>query len=99
MESCTTAHYWSRQCQRLGLQVRLLPAQHVGAYHRRNKTGAADAEALLEANRNAQIKNVPVKNETHQLVLVMHGLREGWKAARTAKINDGYLATRQSTSL
>lgn len=87
MESCATAHYWGRECQRLGLRVRLLPAQHVGAYRRRNKTDAADAEALLEAARNAQIKDVPVKNETQQLVLAVHSLREGWKAARTARIN------------
>ncbi len=87
MESCATAHYWGRQCQQLGLRVRLLPAQHVGAYRRRNKTDAADAEALLEAHRNAQIKDVPVKNETQQLVLAVHSLREGWKAARTARIN------------
>lgn len=87
MESCATAHYWGRQCQRLGLSVRLLPAQHVKAYCRRNKTDAADAEALLEANRNAQIKTVPVKNETQQLVLTIHGLREGWKAGRVARIN------------
>lgn len=87
MESCATAHYWGRECQRIGLRVRLLPAQHVGAYRRRNKTDAADAEALLEAARNAQIKDVPVKNETQQLVLTVHSLREGWKAARTARIN------------
>lgn len=87
MESCATAHYWGRECQRLGLSLRLLPAQHVGAYRRRNKTDAADAEALLEAARNAQIKDVPVKNETQQLVLAVHSLREGWKAARTARIN------------
>ncbi len=42
MESCATAHYWGRECQRLGLAVRLLPAQHVKAYRRRNKTDAAD---------------------------------------------------------
>ena len=87
MESCATAHYWGRECQKLGLTVRLLPAQHVKAYRRRNKTDAADAEALLEANRNAQIKCVPVKNETQQLVMTIHGLREGWKAGRVARIN------------
>lgn len=87
MESCATAHYWGRKFQDLGLRVRLLPAQHVGAYRRRNKTDAADAEALLEAHRNDRIKSVPVKNETQQLVLTVHGLREGWKAARVARIN------------
>lgn len=81
MKSCATAHYWGRECQRLGLSVRLLPAQHVGAYRRRNKTDAAEAEALLEANRNAQIKDVPVKNETQQWVMTVHALREGWNVA------------------
>lgn len=87
MESCATAHYWGRACQKRGLNVRLLPAQHVKAYRPRNKTDAADAEALLEAHRNAQLKAVPVKSETQQLILTIHGLREGWKAARVASIN------------
>lgn len=87
MESCATAHYWGRECQRLGLSVRLLPAQHVRAYRRRNKTDAADAEALLEAHRNAQLKPVPVKSEGQQLVLTLHSLREGWKASRVARLN------------
>jgi len=87
MESCATAHYWGRECQRLGLAVRLLPAQHVKAYRRRNKTDAADAEALLEAYRCAQLKPVPVKSETQQLVMTLHGLREGWKASRVARLN------------
>ena len=87
MESCASAHYWGRVCQRLGLSVRLLPTQHVVAYRRRNKTDAADAEALLEANRNAQLKVVPVKTEAQQQVLSIHGLREGWKATRVARLN------------
>lgn len=87
MESCASAHYWGRECQRLGLPVRLLPAQHVIAYRRRNKTDAADAEALLEAHRNAQLKPVPVKTEGQQQVLTLHGLREGWKATRVARLN------------
>lgn len=87
MESCATAHYWGRECQRLGLAVRLLPAQHVKAYRRRNKTDAADAEALLEAYRCAQLKPVPVKTESQQLVMTLHALREGWKASRVARLN------------
>lgn len=93
MESCATAHYWGRECQKRGLTVHLLPAQHVKAYCLRNKTDAADTEALLEAHRNRRIKDVPVKSETQQLVMTLHGLREGWKAARVASINAlrGYL--------
>ena len=87
MESCASAHYWGRECLRLGLTVCLLPAQHVKAYRRRNKTDAADAEALLEAHRNAQLKPVPVKTEAQQQVLTLHGLRESWKATRVARLN------------
>ncbi len=65
----------------------MLPAQNLGAYRRRRRTDAADAEALLKAAQNVQIKDVSVKNETQQLVLAVHGLREGWKAAITARIN------------
>ena len=39
----------------LGIEVRLLPAAYVRAYVKRNKTDAADACALLEAARCAEI--------------------------------------------
>jgi transposase len=29
MEACGTSHYWARQFQTLGFQVKLIPAQHV----------------------------------------------------------------------
>lgn len=55
MESCGSAHYWARWLNGLGIEVRLLPAQYVRAYVRRNKTDATDAAALLEA-RIAQVE-------------------------------------------
>ena len=42
MEACGTAHYWARRCAARGSEVRLLPAQHVKPYVRRNKTDQAD---------------------------------------------------------
>jgi transposase len=51
MEACSSAHYWARTLLAGGHQVRLLPAQYVRAYVRRNKTDAADAAALIEAIR------------------------------------------------
>ena len=51
MEACGSAHHWARTLQAQGHEVRLLPAQYVRAYVRRNKTDAADAAALLEAAR------------------------------------------------
>ena len=48
MEACTTAHYWAREIEALGHEVRLMPPQYVKAYVKRNKNDAADAEAICE---------------------------------------------------
>src|SRR6516164_9653661 len=45
LEACATAHYWGRELRALGHEVRLMPAQYVKAYIKRNKHDAADAEA------------------------------------------------------
>src|SRR5262249_43405670 len=49
LEACATAHYWARELRALGHEVRLMPAQYVKAYIKRNKHDAADAEAICEA--------------------------------------------------
>ncbi len=49
LEACATAHYWARELGALGYEVRLMPAQYVKAYIKRNKHDAADAEAICEA--------------------------------------------------
>ena len=46
LEACATAHYWARELRALGHEVRLMPAQYVKAYVKRNKNDAADAEAI-----------------------------------------------------
>jgi transposase len=61
MEACGSAHYWARRIAACGHEVRLLPAQYVRAYVKRNKTDRADAAALIEAVRCADIRPVPVK--------------------------------------
>jgi len=30
MEACYSAHYWARECEKAGHQVKLIPAQHLG---------------------------------------------------------------------
>lgn len=62
MEACGSAHHWARWLNSLGIEVRLLPAQYVRAYVRRNKTDATDAAALLEAARACDIRPVRVKS-------------------------------------
>ena len=49
MEACSSAHHWARRLCELGQTVRLIPPQYVKPYVKRNKTDAADAEAICEA--------------------------------------------------
>src|SRR5262249_11281417 len=61
LEACATAHYWARELAALGHEVRLMPAQYVKAYIKRNKHDAADAEAICEAVQRPTMRFVPVK--------------------------------------
>lgn len=88
MEACATSHYWSRLAMRFDHRVTLLHPKYVKPYVRRNKTDAADADALLQAIQDKELKPVPVKSETRQAVQSIHRIRERWKKARVAAINE-----------
>jgi len=66
MEACGSAYYWARRIGAHGHAVQLLPAQYVRQYVRRNKTDRADAAALIEAARCADIRTVPAKSLEQQ---------------------------------
>jgi len=66
MESCGSAHHWARWLNGLGIDVKLLPAQDIRAYVKRNKTDAVDAAALLEAARSSDIRPVRIKSVEQQ---------------------------------
>ena len=87
MEACGTAHFWGRKLTGLGHTPVLLPPQYVRPYVRRNKTDQADAEGMLEAYRNADIRPVPVKTLAQQTLIVLHRMRSAWLAERTARVN------------
>jgi transposase len=87
MEACGSAHHWARWLNARGIEVRLLPAAYVRAYVKRNKTDAADACALLEAARCADIVPVRVKSVEQQALQGLHRTRSLWMAARTSRIN------------
>jgi transposase len=59
----------------------------VRAYVKRNKTDAADAAALLEAVRCADIVPVRIKSVEQQALQSLHRVRSAWMATRTARIN------------
>jgi transposase len=75
LEACGSAHFWARQIEAMGHRVRRLPPSHVRAYVRRNKTDSSDAKALLEAHRNEQILDVPIKSVAQQTLTSLHRLR------------------------
>jgi transposase len=87
MEACGSAHHWARYLQGLGIEVRLLPPKYVRAYVKRNKTDAADAAALLEAARCADIVPVRIKSLEQQALQSLHRARSLWMATRTSRIN------------
>jgi transposase len=87
LEACGSSHHWARHLESLGHRVLLLPPQHVRRYVLCDKTGRADATALLEAHRNEQIVPVPIKTLHQQALASLHRLRSGWLATRTARIN------------
>ena len=87
MEACGSAHHWARWLNGLGIEVKLLPAAYVRAYVRRNKTDAADACALLEAARCADIVPVRVKSLEQQSLQGLHRIRSLWMSTRTSRIN------------
>ena len=67
LEACATAHHWARELGALGHEVRLMPAQYVKAYVKRNKNDAADAQAICEAVVQPTMRFVPVKTAEQQL--------------------------------
>lgn len=90
MEASSSAHHWARKLLALGLDARIIAAQHVVAYRLQGKGGkndANDAAAICEAASRPQMHFVPVKSVEQQSMLCVHRLREGFKADRTACIN------------
>jgi len=76
MEACATAHHWARELIALGHEVRLMPPTYVKPYVKRNKTDAADAEAIAEAVTRPTMRFVAVKSADQQAALMLHRARE-----------------------
>ena len=87
LEACATAHYWARELGALGHEVRLMPAQYVKAYIKRNKHDAADAEAICEAVQRPTMRFVPVKTAEQQASQLLHRGREQLVRQRTMLVN------------
>src|SRR6187401_1404788 len=87
LEACATAHHWARELRALGHEVRLMPAQYVKAYVKRNKNDAADAEAICEAVARPTMRFVPAKTAEQQAAVLLHRGRERLVRQRTMLVN------------
>ena len=75
IEACSSSYYWAREPIARGHDVRLLPAQYVKPYLKRQKNDAADAEAICEAVTRPTMRFVPVKTPEQQSVMMLHRVR------------------------
>lgn len=87
MEACASAHYWARELQALGHDVRLIPPQYVKPFVKTNKNDASDAEAICEALVRPTMRFTPIKSGEQQSVLVLHRARELLVRQKTMLLN------------
>lgn len=87
MEACGGGHYWARQIAELGHQVKLIAPARVKPFVTRNKTDAADAQAICEAAVRPEMRFVPVKNEAAQDGATLLRARQLLERQRTQTIN------------
>jgi transposase len=89
MEACSSAHHWARVLSGLGHRPRLMAPEFVKPFRksRGTKNDRNDAEAILSAVREPNMRFVSVKSLEQQSLLACHRMLQGWHAERTALIN------------
>jgi transposase len=61
MEACGSAHYWARELVKLGHAVKLIAPQYVRPFVKRQKNDEVDAEAIVIAARQPEMRFVEPK--------------------------------------
>jgi transposase len=87
IEACASAHYWANAIGQLGHTVRMMPPIYVKAYVKRNKTDAADAEAICEAVSRPTMRFVPIKTPDEQAACMVLRTRELFVRQRSQAAN------------
>jgi transposase len=86
-EACGSASYWAREMERLGHEARLIAAQYVKPFVKRQKNDAADAEAIVIAAQRPEMRFVSPKSEDQQARAVLFRSRERLVHQRTELVN------------
>lgn len=94
MEACAGAHYWARAIAGFGHTTKLIPAEYVKAFVKRQKNDAADAEAICEAALRPTMRFVAPKSAEQQASAIVFRARDLLVRQRTQIINAlrGHLA-------
>lgn len=87
MEACGSAHYWARELAKVGHKVKLIAPQYVRPFVKRQKNDAADAEAIVVAARQPEMRFVEPKNPEQQARAVLFRARERNVRQRTELVN------------
>jgi len=86
-EACGGASYWAREMEKLGHEARLISAQYVKPFVKRQKNDAADAEAIVIAAQWPEMWFVSPKSEDQQARAVLFRSRERPVHQRTELVN------------
>ena len=94
MEACSGAHYWGREIQQFGQEVKLIAPTYVKPFVKRQKNDPNDAAAIVEGAQRPTMRFVAVKTEEAQARSVLFRTRELLVHQRTQTINAlrGHLA-------
>ncbi|MCP1340345.1 IS110 family transposase [Idiomarina sp. M1R2S28] len=87
MEACSSSHYWAREIEQLGHEVKLMPPQYVKPYVKTNKNDATDADAICEAVVRPSMRFVAIKSVEQQALMLLHRDRRGLVRDRTSLVN------------
>ena len=89
MEACSTAHHWARFLSAHGHPPKLMAAEFVGPFRksRSTKNDRNDAQAILAAVRQPDMRFVSVKSVDQQAMLAWHRARAGFSEERKALLN------------
>ncbi|WP_137153718.1 IS110 family transposase [Rhizobium sp. FKL33] len=87
IEACGSAHYWANAISEFGHSVRIMPPAYVKPYVKRNKTDAADAEAICEAVTRPTMRFVPIKSPEEQAANMVLKTRELFVRQRSQTAN------------
>ena len=87
MEACASSHHWGREISALGHEVKLIAPAYVKPFVKRQKTDAADAEAIAEAASRPTMRFVAVKSAQKQSAGLTFKTRDLLVRQKTQAVN------------